>query len=367
MRVVSGTVRECRGCYRLVVRYRDSEGDLRQATKQASTTDKISAWRELAEWRDLLEGGTPRIVTVPEYVSAYVDRLEAAHAVEASTLAGYRHTIKHVQDLFSAVPLEALSADAVEAAQGKMISRGYSYSTVSKVRKLVNAAYRAAVRAGDAQRNPVEASRAPHKGNKRPGINYLPEAGRKRLLEALSALSAEPIARAGLLALCCGLRAGEACGLMQMDVCSQARMLNVRRAVGRTDTEAYVKATKAGRARSVPIVPELAKAMEAWPRVQARAYVVNCSAAPPNPNTISRQWRKLARDLGLIGSEGRPLTYHDLRHTYATAAIAGGLDVKTLSAIMGHASAAMTLDVYTSVDLEARSRACAVMSRALFG
>ena len=40
------------------------------------------------------------------------------------------------------------------------------------------------------------------------------------------------------------------------------------------------------------------------------------------------------------------LTPHDLRHSFAVAALRSGMDVKTLQSILGHASASITLDVY---------------------
>lgn len=41
------------------------------------------------------------------------------------------------------------------------------------------------------------------------------------------------------------------------------------------------------------------------------------------------------------------MRFHDLRHTFATHAITSGQDVKTVSAILGHANAAMTLNIYS--------------------
>ena len=49
--------------------------------------------------------------------------------------------------------------------------------------------------------------------------------------------------------------------------------------------------------------------------------------------------------------------FHDLRHTFATAAITSGADVKSVSSILGHANAAMTLNIYASADAEAKRRA----------
>lgn len=53
------------------------------------------------------------------------------------------------------------------------------------------------------------------------------------------------------------------------------------------------------------------------------------------------------RAAGLDRVEG--LTVHSLRHTYASMAIAGGADVKTLQKAMGHSSASITLDVYADL------------------
>ena len=43
----------------------------------------------------------------------------------------------------------------------------------------------------------------------------------------------------------------------------------------------------------------------------------------------------------------KQVRFHDLRHTFATLALQNGMDVKTLSAMQGHVSAATTLDIYT--------------------
>ena len=74
------------------------------------------------------------------------------------------------------------------------------------------------------------------------------------------------------------------------------------------------------------------------------------------PNYLSKRWRLLAEDLGLVGTQGERPTLHDLRHTMAMTAVHNGADIKIASGLLGHSSAAMTLNIYTSPDPDARRR-----------
>jgi len=84
-----------------------------------------------------------------------------------------------------------------------------------------------------------------------------------------------------------------------------------------------------------------------------------------NTNFRSRVFERAKGDLGLAA-----LRIHDLRHTAASLAVAAGANVKVVQRMLGHASAAMTLDVYTGLfaeDLDSvaeRLDAAAAKSRA---
>lgn len=64
--------------------------------------------------------------------------------------------------------------------------------------------------------------------------------------------------------------------------------------------------------------------------------------APMNPAAAYRQLKKILEENSLPN-----LRFHDLRHTFATHALANGVDVKTLSGILGHTKASFTVDTYT--------------------
>ena len=68
------------------------------------------------------------------------------------------------------------------------------------------------------------------------------------------------------------------------------------------------------------------------------------------PQTVVRQFKEI------VTSIGRPdARFHDLRHSYAGAAILAGDDIKTVQGNLGHATAAFTLDVYGHVTDQMRS------------
>ena len=85
------------------------------------------------------------------------------------------------------------------------------------------------------------------------------------------------------------------------------------------------------------------------------------------PNTIWQRWRNLAEALELKGTRGTRPTFHDLRHTFATMAVAAHVDIKAISASMGHSNAAMTLNIYADATAEGKQRAAQTMQTVLSG
>jgi integrase len=66
--------------------------------------------------------------------------------------------------------------------------------------------------------------------------------------------------------------------------------------------------------------------------------------SPIHPDLITDWFRRLARGAGLP-----PIRLHDVRHSYATAALAAGVPAKVVSERLGHANIAITMDVYSHV------------------
>ena len=75
-----------------------------------------------------------------------------------------------------------------------------------------------------------------------------------------------------------------------------------------------------------------------------------------NPDSAYRQLKKFLAEAGLPN-----IRFHDLRHTFATLALQNGVDIKTVSGMLGHYSAGFTLDTYTHVTGDMQKRASEVV------
>ena len=77
---------------------------------------------------------------------------------------------------------------------------------------------------------------------------------------------------------------------------------------------------------------------------------------PANPDSAYRRLKVLLKQAGLPD-----IRFHDLRHTFATHALASGVDAKTLSGILGHTNASFTLDTYTHVTSDMQRQASGIV------
>jgi integrase len=125
------------------------------------------------------------------------------------------------------------------------------------------------------------------------------------------------------------------------------RRLRVSAAVVEVRGQLVEGTPKTHQQRAVPLPRFLIDELAA--HVEGRSgddLVFTTSAGAPlrNTNFRRRHWDKAVKASGLDG-----LTPHDLRHTAASLAVGAGANVKAVQQMLGHASAAMTLDVYAGL------------------
>jgi integrase len=142
-----------------------------------------------------------------------------------------------------------------------------------------------------------------------------------------------------------GLRLGELLALDVSAIDLEAGWIHVHRSWDRGSKQ-FV-ATKSRKPRKVPIIDKLAVLLADHfvllnhPSAGLLFPSTNNPERPTDPGILRRRTYKRWNDAGL-----EPLGFHEGRHTFASIGIAAGLNPKTLSTYLGHATITITLDRY---------------------
>ncbi|WP_258060468.1 site-specific integrase [Rathayibacter sp. AY1A3] len=148
-----------------------------------------------------------------------------------------------------------------------------------------------------------------------------------------------------------GLRWGEATGLRVGSVDLQRRRLNVTENAVNVGGKIIVGTPKTHEARSVPFPPFLDEALRELTEHRAPSAILfgDGSEYVRTPDGRRGWWVAAIRKARAVDEHFPTITIHDCRHTAASLAISAGANVKAVQRMLGHASAAMTLDTYADL------------------
>ena len=167
-----------------------------------------------------------------------------------------------------------------------------------------------------------------------------------------------------LLDLSTGLRRGELLALQWSDLDLEAGTLSVTKQIYEVNgrMELSVPKTKAS-IRTLVLPPAVVEVFRAYQKTAKSRWLFPSPVKENAPLTPGAMLRRL--HVTLERAQCRQVRFHDLRHTFATMALENGMDIKTLSAMLGHVSAATTLDIYTHITGDMLSEAAAKIDRGL--
>lgn len=162
-----------------------------------------------------------------------------------------------------------------------------------------------------------------------------------------------------------GLRRGEICGLKWEDFDEAHGTLKIRRTIHEEkggELTAWDTKTAAG-TRTIHLSPSTAALLRERKKTALTEWIFPHPWKPEQPTRPSAAYERMKI---LLKEAGLPdLRFHDLRHTFATHALTSGVDVKTLSGILGHTRAAFTLDTYTHTTGDMQKRAAEIVEEFL--
>ncbi|MDO4270714.1 MAG: site-specific integrase [Eubacteriales bacterium] len=167
-----------------------------------------------------------------------------------------------------------------------------------------------------------------------------------------------------LLDLATGLRRGELMALQWDDLDFKTGMLNVNKQIYDVKGELQLSTPKTKTSiRKLALPPAVVAVLKEYRETVDSRWMFPSPVKKDCPMTPCAVRRRLQRILEHAGC--KHVRFHDLRHTFATLSLQNGMDVKTLSAMLGHVSAATTLDIYTHITDDMRRTAAVNIDRGI--
>lgn len=277
--------------------------------------------------------------------------------LKPTTRALYESVLQvHIGPRWATTPLDRVEHGEIQNWVAELAASGMSAGHVRKVHGVLSGVLARAVRDRRLPSNPATGVDLPREVEER--RKYLTAGQVAMLASSASELPADRPRRSTdesfeqyrlvILVLCyCGLRWSELAGLKVSRLDLMRRRIDVAEAVTEVNGRLEWGTPKSHEARSVPIpryfVDDLAR------HIAGRAPTDLVFTSPDGQVMRNRNARRawFNRAAAEIGEPD--LTPHELRHTAASLAVSAGANVKAVQRMLGHASAAMTLDRYADL------------------
>lgn len=301
-------------------------------------SDKIKLEMPFGEWMDFWYQNYSKPKLRPTTRSGYEGRI-------------YRHIISELGN----IPLDQLTQNDLQQfyarlkKSGRLLhaehyGKGLSDRMVRACHMNCRSALEKAVQEGLIRMNPAVGCKLPPKKAREMQVLT-----REEIQRFLIHAKAEGYFELFLLELTTGLRRGELLALQWDDLNLETGELQVTKQVYRTKEDGLLisKPKTKSSIRTVSLPPTLLNILKEYKESVNSRWMFPAPVKEDSP--LDPAYIRTRLHLILEHAQCKQIRFHDLRHTFATIALGNGMDVKTLSAMPGHVSAATTLDIYTHI------------------
>ena len=291
--------------------------------------------------------------------------------IRPTTQANYEAKIyQHIIPELGKIPLNQLAQKDLQQFYARMktggrlirteqFGKGLSDSMVRGLHAARRSALEKAVQEELIRTNPAVGCKLPPKRGREMQV-----LSRQELQRFLMQAKADGYFELFLLDLSTGLRRGELLALQWSDLDLDAGTLSVTKQIYEVNGKMQISIPKTKASiRKLVLPPAVVEVFREYQKTAKCRWVFPSPIKEDAPITPGSMLRRL--HVTLERTQCKQIRFHDLRHTFATMALENGMDIKTLSAMLGHVSAATTLDIYTHVTGDMQTEAAAPIDRGL--
>jgi integrase len=272
-----------------------------------------------------------------EQARAGVIRATGGHPYKPATIREYERTLRlRAYPMLGAEPLDQISRADVQELVDDLAAKGLASTTIETTVNALRVIYRHEIARDRLKDNPTRDVTLPSGGRRRERFATPVEA--KALLAALPVEDRAVWATAFFA----GLRRGELMALRDQAVDLKAGEIRV---VAGWDPIEGEQETKGRGRRTVPIIGELGSILAAH-RLRTGRRGPDLMFGETEVSPLDRRALQRRADRAWKAAKLKRITLHECRHTFASIAIAAGVNIGTVSAALGHASVTITWDRY---------------------
>ena len=310
----------------------------------------------IGQWMDVWYENYAKIKVRPSSHQTYKGYIENHIKPNIGDIPLEKLTTLDLQRLYKTL----LANGRVDRLESKGQPKGLSPKTVRNIHQILSSALKLAQEQRIILTNPAEGCALPKVEHRE--MKTLPV---EQLQSFLREAKDSGVFELYYLELATGLRRGELLGLKWEDIDLEHGDLRVRRQIARINgrvVEAPLKTKNAY--RTLPLAEDTISILKEQKKKVGNSPWVFPSATggPISPDSVLHMLHRVLKRAGLP-----QVRFHDLRHTFATLALQNGVDIKTVSGMLGHFSAGFTLDTYAHVTTSAQKAAANTMGKLLSG
>ena len=318
-----------------------------------------------------IDYGKAKTYTVGSWLEAWLENY-AKVKLRPSTFKTSQDFLKnHIKPQIGGIPLADLTSldlqrfykhlldgGRVDRIEAKKKPKGLAPKTVRNIHQMIGSAYNLALEQRLVTKNPTQGCALPKAEHKE--MQTLPI---EQLTSFLREAKDSGVFALYYIDLTTGLRRGELLGLKWSDIDLEKGDLRVQRQIGRIDGKIIEMPLKTKKAyRTLPLSADAIDVLMQQRRKTGNSEWVfpSPTGGPMSPDSVLHMLQRVLKRAGLPR-----IRFHDLRHTFATMALQNGVDVKTVSSMLGHYSAGFTLDTYAHVTTDAQLKTAQTMGNIL--